>query len=47
MKAFTFDTWFTQFDEHYDLLIKMVKINHGEPPGKIVQPQELYGSDLG
>ena len=35
------------FDEHYDPLIMMIKINHGEPPGKTAQPQELYGSGLG
>ena len=34
------------FDEHYDTLIKMIKINNGEPPGKTVQPQGLYDSGL-
>ena len=47
IESFTLDTWFTLSDEHYDTLIMMIKINHGEPPRKIAQPQELYGSGLG
>ena len=47
MKTFTLDTWFILFDEHYDTLIMMIKINHGEPSGKTAQPQKLYGSGLG
>ena len=46
-ERFILDTWITLFDEHYDTLIMIIKINHGEPPGKIAQPQELHGSDLG
>ena len=41
------DIWFTLSEELYDSLIMIIKTNHGEPPGKIAQPQELYGSGLG
>ena len=41
------DIWFTLSEELYDSLIMIIKTNHGEPLGKIAQPQELYGSGLG
>ena len=31
--------------EQYDEFVNLIKINHGEPPGKTAQPQGLYGSD--
>ena len=46
-ESFTLDIWFTFFEEFYDTLVMMIKINHGEPPMKIAQPQELHGSGLG
>jgi len=33
--------------EQYDELVNLIKINHGEPPGKTAQPQGLHGSGLG
>ena len=39
-ESFTLDTWFTLFDELYNSLIIIIKINYGEPPGKTAQPQD-------
>ena len=33
--------------EQFDEVMKLIKINHGEPPGKTAQPQGLHGSGLG
>ena len=35
------------FLEYFDEFVNLIKINYGEPPGKIAQPQGLYGSGLG
>ena len=44
-----FETW--EFNEYlleqYDILVNLIKTNHGEPPGKTVQQQGLHGSGLG
>jgi hypothetical protein len=35
------DTWFTLFEDHYEALIMIIKINHGATTREKAQPQEL------
>ena len=41
------DALLDTFLEQYDELVNLIKINHGEPPRKTAQPQELHGTGLG
>ena len=41
------ETYGYNFWNNMMILVNLIKINHGEPPGKTAQPQGLHGSGLG